>query len=60
MNPNQFDNYIHNHIIVDAYDAIEQQMGWYYYLEGTIDFPFRAYVPSDLVDASPSATNAPT
>jgi hypothetical protein len=25
-------------IIVDAYDAEEQAMGWYYYLEETIQF----------------------
>ena len=29
-------------IIVDAYDAEEQAMGWYYYLEGTLQFPFTA------------------
>ena len=29
-------------IIVDAYDAEEQAMGWYYYLEGTMQFPFIA------------------
>jgi hypothetical protein len=29
-------------IIVDAYDAEEQAMGWYYYLEGTMHFPFTA------------------
>jgi hypothetical protein len=29
-------------IIVDAYDAEEQAMGWYYYLEGTMQFPFTA------------------
>lgn len=29
-------------IIVDAYDAWEQAMGWYYYLEDTLQFPFPA------------------
>ena len=29
-------------IIVDAYNAEEQAMGWYYYLEGTMQFPFTA------------------
>lgn len=27
-------------IIVDAYDAWEQAMGWYYYMEDNLDFPF--------------------
>ncbi len=29
-------------IIVDAYDASEQAMGWYYYLEEHLRFPFPA------------------
>jgi len=29
-------------IIVDAYDAEEQAMGWYYYLEEKLQFPFTA------------------
>ena len=29
-------------IVVDAYTESEQAMGWYYYLEGTLQFPFRA------------------
>jgi hypothetical protein len=33
---------IHEEIIVDAYGAEEQAMGWYYYLEETIHFPFQA------------------
>ena len=33
---------IHNEIIVDAYGPEEQAMGWYYYLEGALQFPFRA------------------
>ena len=27
-------------IMVDAYGAEEQAMGWYYYLEDTLNFPF--------------------
>ena len=29
-------------IIVDAYGPEEQAMGWYYYLEDTIEFAFSA------------------
>jgi len=29
-------------IIVDAYDSEEVAMGWYYYLDDTISFPFSA------------------
>ena len=29
-------------IIVDAYSPEEQAMGWYYYLEDKLNFPFRA------------------
>ncbi len=29
-------------IVVDAYGAEEQAIGWYYYLEDTIMFPFTA------------------
>ena len=29
-------------IIVDAYGADEQALGWYYYLEEKLGFPFRA------------------
>ena len=29
-------------IIVDSYDAEEQAMGWYYYLDGKMQFPFFA------------------
>ena len=28
--------------IVDCYDEYEQAMGWYYYLEDRINFPFQA------------------
>jgi hypothetical protein len=33
---------INNEAIVDAYGAEEQAMGWYYYLENKISFPFQA------------------
>jgi hypothetical protein len=33
---------IENEVIVDAYGREEQAMGWYYYLENKIHFPFRA------------------
>jgi hypothetical protein len=29
-------------IVVDAYDADERTMGWYYYLEENLGFPFTA------------------
>jgi hypothetical protein len=28
-------------IVVDAYNPEEQALGWYYYLEGKLQFPFR-------------------
>src|SRR5581483_4310971 len=28
--------------VVDAYDEQERAMGWYYYLEGKLNFPFTA------------------
>ena len=33
---------IHNEAIVDAYGPEEQALGWYYYLENNIRFPFQA------------------
>jgi len=33
---------IHNEAIVDAYGAEERAMGWYYYLENQLQFPFQA------------------
>jgi hypothetical protein len=33
---------IHEEVIVDAYGPEEQAMGWYYYLEDKIHFPFQA------------------
>ena len=31
-----------NEILVDAYGPEEQALGWYYYLEGALPFPFTA------------------
>jgi len=36
------ENRIHEEIIVDAYGPEEQAMGWYYYLEEKLRFPFQA------------------
>ena len=36
------DERIRNEVIVDAYGPQEQGMGWYYYLEGKMLFPFQA------------------
>ena len=33
---------IHEEAIVDAYGSEEKAMSWYYYLEGKLNFPFRA------------------
>jgi len=33
---------IDSEIIVDAYDETERALGWYYYLENKLNFPFRA------------------
>src|SRR5260370_15665788 len=33
---------IHNEAIVDAYGPEERAMGWYYYLENQLRFPFEA------------------
>src|SRR5664279_6500443 len=33
---------MHEEVIVDAYGPEEQAMGWYYYLEDKIRFPFKA------------------
>lgn len=33
---------IDNEVVVDAYGPDERAMGWYYYLEGNIRFPFQA------------------
>ena len=36
------ENRISDEVIVDAYGSEEQAMGWYYYLDNKIRFPFRA------------------
>ena len=36
------ENRIRDEIIVDAYGPEEQAMGWYYYLEENLQFPFQA------------------
>lgn len=36
------ENRIVMEIIVDAYDETERAMGWYYYLESQLQFPFMA------------------
>src|SRR6266542_2684709 len=36
-------------IIVDAYGPEEQAMGWYYYLEDKLSFPFRAKCVAERV-----------
>jgi Calcium binding len=36
------DKRIENEAVVDAYGPEERAMGWYYYLENKIRFPFRA------------------
>ena len=33
---------IHNEVIVDTYGPEECAMGWYYYLENQLQFPFQA------------------
>ena len=33
---------IDNEIIVDCYDDYEVNMGWYYFFEDTLEFPFEA------------------
>lgn len=33
---------IQQEVVVDAYGAEEKAMGWYYYLENHLRFPFRA------------------
>lgn len=38
---------ISNKIVVDAYDPEEQAMGWYYYLERVLKFPFPAMSRDD-------------
>jgi hypothetical protein len=46
---------IQQEIVVDAHDAQEQAMGWYYYLEEQLRFPFRA----KSIAVSPSGRSRP-
>jgi hypothetical protein len=39
---------LYNEIIVDAYGEEEHAMGWYYYLDDKITFPFKARVIKEL------------
>lgn len=36
------ENCIENEIIVDAYNSEERALGWYYYLDEKLGFPFKA------------------
>ena len=36
------ENRIIMEVVVDAYDEEERAMGWYYYLDETLNFPFKA------------------
>ncbi|TSC62241.1 MAG: Calcium binding protein from Anabaena CcbP [Parcubacteria group bacterium Gr01-1014_48] len=36
------DERIRDEIVVDAHDSEERAMGWYYYLDDVLDFPFKA------------------
>jgi Calcium binding len=44
-------------IVVDAYEPEEQAMGWYYYLQDTMQFPFAAICVSQR-SISPVKTGA--
>lgn len=46
-NPDR-ENRIHEEIIVDAYGPEEQAMGWCYYLEDKLQFPFHAQCVASL------------
>ena len=35
-------------IVVDCYNEIEVAMGWYYYLENNLDFPFEARITRSM------------
>ena len=37
-------------VFVDAYTEEEQALCWYYYLEGKLNFPFRAYWGKQVFD----------
>ena len=43
-------------IIVDCYDEYEVSMGWYYYMEETLKFPFKAKAKLKKADGSVKLT----
>lgn len=43
-------------IIVDCYDEYEASMGWYYYMEETLKFPFKAKAKLKKSDGSVKLT----
>ncbi len=43
---------IDDEIIVDCYDETEVSMGWYYFMEETLKFPFKATVSLQKRDGS--------
>lgn len=43
-----------NEIIVDAYTEEEQALGWYYYLESKLSFPFKAKWKSEGRKSTPT------
>lgn len=44
LTPEEMQNKIDYEIIVDCYDEYEISMGWYYYMEESLKFPFKAMV----------------
>jgi len=44
MKNEERENRIYNEIIVDCHDEEEQKMGWYYYMEEKLHFPFKATI----------------
>ncbi|WP_036485988.1 calcium-binding protein [Myxosarcina sp. GI1] len=42
--------------VVDAYDEVERAMGWYYYLEDRLNFPFQAKWISNKRDKGTEVT----
>ncbi len=42
LSDEEIEQKIYDEIIVDCYDEIEASMGWYYYFEENLHFPFKA------------------
>ena len=42
LTPEEIQYKIDYEIIVDCYDEYEMSMGWYYYFEESLEFPFKA------------------